>query len=171
MTIPAPLKGDDLDPYYKLTGPVSPSTPSGIVPYICTIRKESEWETLGFKIRKDKYGNCKPIKIRGMVFSLVWKPYLDQAEASAALLGKKNVCSPKGIALLRMLGCSYDDFVAVSSEEKEYCDAFLCTYRGETAKALMLIRSSLEHCHNEEMRHLYEQLLRDCEIFKGKSII
>jgi len=171
MTISATFKGDDLDPYYKLTGPLNPSTPSDIVPHLCMIRKESEWKALGFKMRKDKYGNCRPINIKGMAFSLKWKPYLDEVEASAALLGKKCARSPNQIALLIMLGCSYDDFVAVSTEEMTYCDAFLCTYRGEAANALSLIRSALERCQDEELRSLYERLVQDCKIFKGKSII
>lgn len=131
------------DPYLCFNGPVYDSTPRELIPFIDTIKKESEWQKVGFKIKKDKYGNRKPFMKKGLCFGWVVLVPINHIEREAIETGKKCTTGPAVMHLI-MQGCAYDDFVYVSEDAKAYCEACKWSEQKQYEKALQQIKQAFE---------------------------
>ncbi len=157
------------DPYLRFNGPAYDSTPRELIPFIDTIRKECEWENVGFEIKKDKYGNCKPFVKKGLWFRLTALVFADHIKLKAIETGKKCTTDPTGVMLLIKQGCAYDDFVYVSEDVKAYCEACKWYDQKQYEKALQQIKRAFELKPDET---LYANLLFEIRLILGdKSTI
>lgn len=136
---------------------------------IDTIRKESAWEKLGFKIKKDRYGNCKPIRRKGQSFG--WKIVVsaNDIERKALETGKKCSKYPTDILLLIRQGCTYEDFVFVDEDVMAYCEAYKRHEQKQYEDALQHVKRAFELKPDET---LYVNLLFEIRLKLGdKSAI
>lgn len=132
------------DPYLHFNDPVKDCTPRKLIPFIDTIRKESEWKKTGLKIKKDRYGNCKPFVKKGLWFGWTALVFADHIELKAIETGKKCTTNPTDVMLLIRQGCTYDDFVYVSEDAKAYCEACKWSEQKQYEKALQQIKQAFE---------------------------
>lgn len=152
------------DPYLHFNGPVYDSTPRELIPFIDTIRKEDEWEKAGFKIKKDKHGNCKPFVKKGLWFGWTALVFADHIELKAIKTGKKCTTNPNSIMLLIRQRCTYDDFVYVSEDVRAYCEAYKRYEQKQYEEALQRIKLAFELKPDET---LYANLFFEIRLLLG----
>ncbi|TAL28348.1 MAG: hypothetical protein EPN94_00440 [Nitrospirae bacterium] len=119
-----------------------------------TIKRKSEWEILGFKPKADRFGNYKPVRKNGLFFGFSEVTRPDNIKADAIKTGKKYTKNPKDILAFINFGCAYSDFIAMSDDVKNYCEAFGKFKVNRLSTALEDINKALavkpkEHAYNE----------------------
>jgi hypothetical protein len=135
---------DDSDPYLMFNGPVYDSTPRNFIPFIDTIRKESEWRSLGLVPKKDKSENYKSIIKKGLHFGFCKKYRLSKIDMEAIETGKKITQNPSSVMTLILQGCNYDDFVSLPQDVVAYCECQKSINKGDLKAALNYIKKAFE---------------------------
>lgn len=107
-------------------GPLSRDVPKEFIPYLNTIRTQSQWEELGFKVRKDRNENYKSIVQNGLYFGFRKIQRVDELISIAVKSGKKYETHPPNYYYhMDFFGCTFDDFAYISEDAKAYCNARL----------------------------------------------
>jgi len=135
---------DDPDPYLKFDGPVYDTTPRNFLPFIDTIRRESEWRSLGLAPKKDRSGNYKPIIRKGLYFGFHRRVSLSSIDREAIATGKKCTRNPDSVLSLLRQGINYDDFVSLPEDVVAYCDCQKAADQGDLETALSHIKKAFD---------------------------
>ena len=130
---------DEADPYLAFTGPVSDATPRGFIPFIDTIRRESEWCALGLTPKKDRNGNYKAVVKKGFYYSFRARSCRDAIDIQAIETGKKFTQYPDSVYFLLRQGCCFNDFIPLADDIIEYCECMKFIDHGSLDSALIHI--------------------------------
>lgn len=132
------------NPFLRFDGPVCNKTPREYIPFIDTIRKESDWLQSPFVIKKDKNGNYKPIIKKGLYFGFSRLLSADSIELLSIETGKKCTKYPWNVYPLIEQGCSFDDFVFLSQDIISYCESLISLKVNKKEEALAHIRKAFQ---------------------------
>jgi hypothetical protein len=143
---------DELDPYVVFDGPVYDSTPRNFIQYIDTVRKESEWRSLGFTLKKDSNGKYKPIIKNGLYFSFRQKIRFSTTDIEAIASGKRITQDPVSVLALVLQGCKYDEFVSLPLDIINYCEYQKSLNQEDFENALSYIKKAFE-AKSDEVRY------------------
>lgn len=143
---------DDSDPYLIFSGPVYDSTPRNFIPFIDTIKKASEWRSLGLVLKKDRSENYKPIIKKGLHFGLRKKYRLSAIDMEAIATGKKVTQNPSSVMALLLQGCTYDEFVSLPQDVISYCECQKLIDKGDFEDALNYIKKAFE-ANSDEIQY------------------
>ena len=121
------------DPYLRCDCIINPSTAKKYLSFADTLKRKSEWEALGFKIRIDNHGNCKTAR---KYVSFRQTTSFNDVELEAIKTGKKYTTNPRDVLNLLNHGCSYADFASVAEDIQCYCKADGLFREGKLEQAL-----------------------------------
>lgn len=121
--------------------------PKELLPYLATVRKASEWERLGFKVKLDEYGY--PIKggEKDHEFSIARDR--DEVVADAIRTGKKALRYPLQVFDYVQAGCALSDFANLPEDVAEYCMGNMLRLTGDLEEALPHIHKAVTLNPNE----------------------
>ncbi|MBK5274582.1 MAG: hypothetical protein JJE30_05975 [Desulfuromonadales bacterium] len=133
------------DPLLILKGPLSKDVPKGFIPYLNTIRTQSQWEALGFNVRHDGSGNYKSIVQNGLYFGFKKIIKIDKLVQISAQSGKiYETYPPNFYHQINLFGCMFDDFAYISEDTKAYCNARLNLRDNDLQKAYAFIQEAIK---------------------------
>lgn len=152
--------------YLRFDGPLNPRTPKDFIQLLDTIKRKSEWETMGFKLKADTFGNYKPVRKSGLFFGFSKITQFNEITEKALKTGKKYTTYPKNIIAFLDYGCSYEDFVSISDDIKAYYETHKHYKNGQFELAMVEIKKALVLNPTEK---LYKELFFDIK-FELKDI-
>jgi hypothetical protein len=148
----------------------------GILRYIDTIRKESEWRQIGFTVNVSDYGNPQRSEELDYRFFLANErdPIVQEAIAS----GKRAVVQPLPVFEYFRIGSDLSEFVKLPPDVPLYCRARRHFENNELAEALPLLEQACslnqdEVCYRELLYPLrlslgdITSIAEELEYFKG----
>ncbi|WKZ70959.1 MAG: hypothetical protein QY331_06810 [Melioribacteraceae bacterium] len=132
------------DPYLHFNGPVCEGTPKDLLPYLDTIRKESEWKVTSLKVVRTDLGKYKTIVKNDLHFGFTPLVMADESELKAIETSKKVSSYPSIVFPFIQLGCKYSDFPNITEDVIFYCDGMLSLEKKDLKSALVLIEKAYE---------------------------
>jgi len=131
--------------------------PKSMIENVDVVRTVEQWNQLGFKPKKDEFGQWNEIKRGEYYFTFKEVEHPKQREKLSLESGKKITESPYCIRALMEQGCALDDFVDnlddlplfFAAEEK-------AIYKKDYAPALELIQRAIQKRPLEEYKKLKE---------------
>jgi hypothetical protein len=130
--------------------------------YADTIRRASEWRTLGFAVNVSEYGNPERNDAHTYRFFVANEHEPDVQEAIAT--GKRAVVHPLPVFEYFRLGCALSEFASLPSDVPLYCQARSHYERGELLDALPLIE---EACTKNPDEVRYREILYPLRLALG----
>lgn len=132
------------DPLLIFKGPLNKDVPKSFIPYINTIRNQSQWKTLNFKVKHDDLGNYESIEQNGLFFRFNKILKIDELVRVAVQSGKIYETYPPNIFHhINLFGCTFDDFAYISEDAKAYCNARLHLQNNDLQKAYTFIQEAI----------------------------
>jgi hypothetical protein len=136
------------DPYLMLLPERSvENVPKGLLPYLATVRKASEWERLGFKVNLSEYGF--PVRGGGGDYEFSVARDRDEVVADAIKTGKKAIRHPLAVFEYVRAGCSLSDFANLPEDVAEYCIGNRLRLAGDLEQALPHLHKAVTLNPNE----------------------
>lgn len=138
---------DDENPYLRCHCIVNRSAKK-YISFADAIKRKREWEALGFKIKIDKFGNCKTTR-KHVYFR---QPDCNNgADLEAIKTGKKCTTNPRDVLTLLNRGCAYGDFASITEDIKFYHQADEFFMHGQFDLALAAINKAILINPNESL--------------------
>lgn len=131
--------------------------PKSMIEHIDVVRTVEQWNQLGFKPKKDEFGQWNDIKRGAYYFTFKEVERPTQREKLSLESGKKITESPYCIHALMEQGCAIDDFVDNLDDLPLFFDAEeKAIYKKDYAPALDLIQTAIQKRPLEEYKKLKE---------------
>ncbi len=150
------MNNDLADPYIVFKPTLDEQTPKDIMDMAYCIKTKSEWETLGFKFKIDKSGNCKASRNRKSVFGFHSYFYLNSEKVEA--INKNKRLNPGLVDLYNFFknGYSFDEFLSINSQSKLYCESTFHHEKNMNDIAQLKIKEALVlENNNRKFKDLY----------------
>jgi hypothetical protein len=133
-----------------------------ILQYVDTIRKASEWRTLGFTVPVNDNGN--PARNTQLAYRFFLASERDPVVQEAIATGKRAVTHPLAVYEYFRIGCDLSEFVTLPLDVRFYCHGRRHYERRELVEALPLIEQACS-VNQDEVR--YRELLYPLRLALG----
>lgn len=143
------MSASESDPYVLFAAPTGGVVPKKFLPYIDKIKLESEWLSLGFKVKEDEW-NYKTYFTQGFAYGFE-KVYDPLQYAKAIKEDKRITTDPNQISDLIEQGCKIEDFYFATNHLKNYLKALELFEKADFINAKTHILAALSDQPNERI--------------------